>query len=227
MVFAAASLADLLNEIGTEFEHATGEAVRYSFAGSNTLARQIEAGAPADLFLSADRRQVERLREVGKVEAGAAFLFAANSLVVVSRSAGEVRPLASAAELLRFDRLALADPAAVPAGLYARRWLEAEGLWDSLAERVVPTLDVRAALAAAVAGNVPAAVVYATDARVNPRVAVIYRPPPRTAPRVAYWAAKVSPLEHPPHPALEPFVDWLRGEAGARALAAHGFEAPR
>ncbi len=224
LVFAAASLADVMAEVGLECERSTGLPVRFSFAGSNTLARQIEAGAPADLFLSANRQQVERLQGAGRVEAGSTFAFAASSLVVVSRRHQEVRELASARDLLRFERLAIADPQAVPAGVYARRWLEAEGLWDSLAERVVPTLDVRAALAAVAAGNAPAAVVYSTDAEASSRVVVIYRPSSKRAPKVRFWAAIVAPAGRQPHSGVQPFIDQLRGEAGARLLAAHGFE---
>ncbi len=226
-VFAAASLADVVGEIGAEYERSTGVVVRCSYAGSNTLARQIAAGAPADLFLSADRAQVRQLEEAGRVESGSAFAFAANSLVVVGHRDAEAVQLNSPSDLLRFKRLAIADPRAVPAGVYARRWLEAEGIWDTLAERVVPTLDVRAALAAVAAGNAPAAVVYSTDAETSSRVVVIYRPSSPRVPEVRYWAVPILANGGQPHSRLEPFVDLLRGEAAARQLAAHGFEAVR
>jgi molybdate transport system substrate-binding protein len=225
LVFAAASLADAMTEIAAGFEARTGAEVDLSFAGSSTLARQVEAGAPADLLLSASFAQVERLAAAGRVRAEESFPFAANTLVVVARR-GRQEPLTGAADLLRFERLALADPSAVPAGVYARHWLEAEGLWAELEARVVPTLDVRAALAAVAAGNVPVGIVYATDAAVEPRVEVLYEVPersgdPASAAAVRYWAVPVTRPE--PHPERAAFLDELRGAEAARVLAKYGF----
>ncbi|MGD2115063.1 MAG: molybdate ABC transporter substrate-binding protein, partial [Acidobacteriota bacterium] len=117
-----------------------------------------------------------------------------NSLVVVVPEGADAE-IRGPRDLLAFDRIALPDPEAVPAGVYARRWLEAEGLWTELEPRVVPALDVRANLAAVASGGLPAGVVYATDAAVSDRVEVVYRvpgPPAGSGPEIVYWAAPVT-----------------------------------
>lgn len=218
-VFAAASLADALNEAARAFE-ATGAAeVAFNFAGSNDLARQIEAGAPAQVFVSANREQMERLEKAGKVRLGRAFPLLGNTLTVIVPKDGKTRSLAGPRGLLSFDRLALADPAGVPAGIYAREWLERAGLWQQLAPRVVPTLDVRAALAAVAAGNLPAGVVYATDAASSDRVRVVYRVPEAEAPEVRYFAAPVGGAPK----AAEDFLAFLRGPRARQIFLRHGF----
>src|SRR5436305_6216340 len=199
LVFAAASLSDALTEIGRAYAASGGGRVAFNFAASNDLARQIEAGAPAAVFVSANRAQVERLEKVGKVPAGASFALLGNTLVVVvprlAPAAPDTAPppVAGPRDLLAFERLSLADPAAVPAGVYARTWLERAGVWPQIAPRVVPALDVRAALAAVAAGNVPAGIVYATDAASSPRVKVVYRVPAEETPDLRYFAAPVAP----------------------------------
>jgi molybdate transport system substrate-binding protein len=222
-VYAAASLADVLQEIAAGFEAGGGTRVVFNFAGSNDLARQIAAGAPAQVFVSANREQVERLETAGKVRPGSAFALLGNSLVVIVPRDSKAGPLAGAAGLLTFDRLALADPAGVPAGIYAREWLERAGLWERLAPRVVPTLDVRAALAAVAAGNLPAGVVYATDAAPSNRVKVVYRVPADAAPEVRYFAAPVVSPAPENGRAAAGFLAWLRGSKAREVFVRHGF----
>jgi molybdate transport system substrate-binding protein len=144
LVFAAASLTDVLEELARGFESATGHRVLFNFAGSNDLARQIRAGAPADVFLSADVSQMDAVERDGLVRAGERVALLSNALVVVVPAHAAAAP-ASPAELVAVRRLALADPQAVPAGVYARRWLEARGLWPALRERVVRAGRVRGA----------------------------------------------------------------------------------
>jgi len=229
LVFAAASLADVLTEAAGEIGAGRpGGRIAFNFAGSNVLAEQILAGAPAALFLSADRRQVERLVAAGKVRREDAVTFAGNALVVVVPAAdGDRGPagerLAAPDELLRFRRLALADPQAVPAGVYAREWLEREGLWEGLAPRVVPALDARAALAAVAAGHLDAGIVYATDAGSTDRVQVVYRVPPERAPAIEYVAA---PLAGRGGGAAGELLAFLRGPDGRTLLRRHGFDPP-
>ena len=197
LVFAAASLADAMDEVGSAWEAAGGEpAVDFSFAGSNALARQIAAGAPADLFVAADRR---RLEEAGdRVDPESAVALLGNGLAVVVPAADgtgdDVPLLRSARDLLEFERIGLADPEAVPAGVYAREWLERAGVWEELRERVVPALDARANLAAVASGSVPAGIVYATDAAsgvMAGRVRVIFHRGAEAS-WIVYWAAPVS-----------------------------------
>ncbi|HKV06975.1 MAG TPA: molybdate ABC transporter substrate-binding protein [Thermoanaerobaculia bacterium] len=221
-VFAAASLADAFNEAAKAFSAAGGARIVFNFAGSNDLARQIEAGAPAQVFVSANREQMERLEKAGKVRPGTAFPLLGNSLVVIVPKESKTKPLAGPRGLLSFDRLALADPAGVPAGIYAREWLERTGVWQQLSPRVVPALDVRAALAAVAAGNLPAGVVYATDAASSDRVRIVYRVPEAEAPEVRYFAA---PVVGAPKAAAD-FLAFLRSPRARPIFLRHGFVFP-
>ena len=218
LVFAAASLSDALTEIGHAYEAAGGGKVSFNFAGSNDLARQIEAGAPAAVFLSANRAQMDRLEKGGKVKAGDSFALLGNILVVVVPE-GSKATAAGARDLLAFERLSLADPAGVPAGVYTKTWLEHEGLWSQIAPKVVPALDVRAALAAVASGNIPAGVVYATDAASTPKVKVIYRVPAEATPDLRYYAAPVAPASA----AAQAFVSYLKGAKAREVFTRAGF----
>ncbi len=219
-VFAAASLADALDEVGKAFSAASGVAVVCNFAGSNDLARQLAAGAPADVFLAADRNQIERVAQAGRLTLDAAVPLLGNTLVVIVPAGEKARPLAKPADLLAFERLALADPEAVPAGVYAKEWLSRAGLWSPLAGRVVPTLDVRAALAAVASGSLPAGIVYATDAASTTKVRVVYRVPAGDAPPIRYWLAALDQ----PSGATRRFLAFLTSEPAGAVLRRHGFD---
>ena len=219
LVFAAASLSDALTEIGKVHEAGGGGKVRFNFAGSNDLARQIEAGAPAAVFISANQAQMDRLQKAGKVGAGDSFALLGNTLVVIEPREGKARPVGSARDLVRFERISLADPAAVPAGVYTKTWLEKEGVWAQIAPKVVPALDVRAALAAVAAGNLPVGVVYATDALSSDKVRVVYRVPAEATPDLRYFAAPVAPGS----PASSSFVAFLKGPKARAVFARYGF----
>jgi molybdate transport system substrate-binding protein len=219
LVFAAASLSDVLTEIGRVYEASGGGKVSFNFAGSNDLARQIEAGAPAAVFLSANRAEAERLEKMGKVKPGTSFPLLGNILVVIVPRESATPPVTGARDLLRFERLSLADPAAVPAGVYAKTWLEKDGLWPQLAAKVVPALDVRAALAAVAAGNLPAGIVYATDAASSDKVKVIYRVPAEATPDLRYYAAPVAPGS----PAAAAFLAFLKGPRAREIFSRAGF----
>lgn len=219
LVFAAASLSDSLTEIGRAYEAGGGGKVVFNFAGSNDLARQIDSGAPAAVFLSANRAQVEHLEKSGKVKPGETFPFLGNILVVIAPRESAAPPLTGARGLLGFPRLSLAEPAAVPAGVYAKTWLEKEGIWQQIAPKVVPALDVRAALAAVAAGNLPAGIVYATDATSSDKVRVIYRVPAEATPDLRYYAAPVAPGS----PAATAFLAFLKGPKAREIFVRAGF----
>lgn len=220
LVFAAASLADALEEAGAVWEARYPEApVAFNLAGSNDLARQIAAGAPADLFVSADR---ERLVASGRADLGAAVALVGNELVVVA-PAGSEATVAGARDLLAFERLGLADPEGVPAGAYVRRWLEAEGVWRELRDRVVPALDVRANLAAVASGSVPVGVVYATDAAGSDRVEVLHRVPRDPGLEVVYWAAPIDDAGGGRRAEAERFLAFLAGPEAAEVFEGAGF----
>lgn len=221
LVFAAASLGDVLQELGRGFEAASGHRVAFNFAGSNELARQIRAGAPADAFLSADVAQMDTVERAGLVRAGERVALLGNALVVIVPLASAAAP-DSPAGLRAVRRLALADPEAVPAGVYARRWLEQRGLWPALRERVVPALDVRAALAAVETEAADAGIVYRTDAARSQRVRVAFEVPRAEAPAITYVLA---PLAGARRPATTALVAHLTSPAARAAYERHGFVA--
>jgi molybdate transport system substrate-binding protein len=189
-VFAAASLTDALREVGAVFEARTGHKVVYNFGASSDLARQIRAGAPVDLFFSADGPQMDALERAGLVKADERVDVLSNALVIVVPASSR-RALSSAADLLGCERIALADPQAVPAGVYARTYLESLGLWSRIKDKVVPLLNVRAALAAVESEHADAGVVYRTDAALSSRVRVALEVPSGQGPPIAYPLASI------------------------------------
>jgi molybdate transport system substrate-binding protein len=219
MVFAAASLDGALSEIAAAYESRSKDAVSFNFAGSNLLARQILAGAPADVFFSADSAQMDVVERAGLVAARDRVDLLSNALVVVVPADGDAPPTLPQ-DLVRVERLALADPRAVPAGLYARRWLESLGLWEEIEGHVVPLQDVRAALAAVASGNADAAVVYASDALGSERVRIAFRVPPAAGPEIVYV---VAPLVGARETAARRLVEWLQGPEAAQVFRNHGF----
>ncbi|HUZ07960.1 MAG TPA: molybdate ABC transporter substrate-binding protein, partial [Candidatus Paceibacterota bacterium] len=174
-VFAAASLTDSLKEIAANYEKQSGDQITFNFAASSTLARQIEEGAPADIFFSADEAQMNRLTNADLIDTATRKSILDNSLVVVvpSDSALQIKS-ASSLTNAEVKQIALADPKAVPAGVYAKAWLEKLQLWFAIEPKVVPTENVRAALAAVASGNVEAGVVYKTDAAISKNVKIAY-----------------------------------------------------
>ena len=176
-VFAAASLTEALRDVAALWQQAGHAPLHLSFAASSTLAQQIEQGAPADLFASADTRWMDALERRGLIAAGTRRDLLGNALVLVLPTAGARRvviaPGFDLAGLLGADgRLAVADPAHVPAGIYAAEALHRLGVWDRVAARLAPALDVRGALLLVARNEAPAGIVYATDAAVAAGVAV-------------------------------------------------------
>jgi molybdate transport system substrate-binding protein len=206
-IFAAASLTDALSEVAALFEVAhPGARVVPQFGGSSDLARQILAGAPADLFFSADEKQMDRVAEAGLLDGSSRRDLLSNELVIVA--ARESRALVRAPDdLLHLDRVAMADPESVPAGVYSKRYLEERGLWKDLARKVVPTLDVRGALAAVASGNVDAGFVYRTDASIEPRVRVAYEIPRDEGPEILYPVGVMRQSTSEAAPALLRFLE--------------------
>jgi molybdate transport system substrate-binding protein len=192
LVSAAASLRDALTEVGSAYRSSRKRDVRFNFGASSDLARQIEEGAPADLFFSADLQKMDQLDRKGLIEPGSRQNVLSNQLViVVALDAKLTLRSPQALALPEIRRIALAQPSSVPAGVYARRYLESEGLWERVKEKIIPTLDVRAALAAVESGNVEAGVVYKTDAAISPKVRVAYEVPVDKGPRIVYPVAIV------------------------------------
>jgi molybdate transport system substrate-binding protein len=222
-VYAAVSLTDALRAIEPKFEAATGDKLLFNLDGSNVLALQISKGAPADVFFSADEAQMDRLQRSGFIDAATRHNILFNRLVAVVGVDSPLQ-LASLADLAKPEvkRLALADPRSVPAGVYAKEYLQAANVWDEVEARVVPTQNVRAALAGVESGNADAGIVYQTDALISHKVKIAFALPDSPKVRIAYPAAA---LAHAPNPeGAKKFVLYLQSDADARAVfAQYGF----
>lgn len=226
LVFAAASTKDALEEGARRFAEAGGAAPRLHFASSAALARQIEAGAGAELFLSAHPRWTERLVESGVVAEGDVEQLCTGQLVWIAPAnvTYELRLEPGFDPGAGFDgRLAMGDPDSVPVGRYGRQALESLGWWDGLAGRVVPAADARATLALVALGEVAAGIVYATDARASKRVQVLAVFPRDTHEEIRYTLAELAGAGEE----ARAFAAWLRGPEGAAVLERHGFLAVR
>lgn len=152
-----------MGEVGNEFQKETGQTVRFSFGGSNLLANQINAGAPANAVIVAGGTPIRKLIEGGKAEEGDAVQIFTNRLVVVG-SVESRYDVSNLPALIGEGKIAMPDPSTAPAGEYFEAALKEKGLWDDLQGQIIPALDVRAALAAVTSGNVAFALVYETDA---------------------------------------------------------------
>lgn len=221
-VFAAASLTDSLKEIGAAYEKRTGEKIVFNFGASSFLARQIEEGAPADIFYSADEAKMDGLEKQALILKETRKSRLSNSLVIVVAS--EKGAAIETPEELATDkvkRLALAEPKTVPAGIYAKEYLLKQNLWPAIEAKVIPTENVRAALAAVEAGNVEAGIVYKTDAAISKKVRVAYEVPPRDSPAISYPMAVVKDSKN--LQAAKLFLKHLDSEDAVRVFKKFGF----
>lgn len=221
-VSAAVSLTDALSAIAQEYADGGRGGVRFNFGASNVLARQIVQGAPVDVFISADDAQMDVVARAGLIQEGSRIDLLGNQLAVVVPS-DRPRTFTGIAQIAdpSFRRIAVGDPAAVPAGVYAKQYLEKEGLWGAVQPRIVPTPNVRAALAAVEAGAADAAIVYRTDARGALRAAVAWVVAADRGPRVVYPAAIVRGSRNAAESAR--FVGFLRSAAAERIFTRYGF----
>ncbi|MEQ8896309.1 MAG: molybdate ABC transporter substrate-binding protein [Roseovarius sp.] len=222
-VFAAASLKTAMDEVAEGFEAAAGHEVTVSYAGSSALARQIELGAPADVFLSANPGWMDRLEEAGKVEAGTRIDLLGNRMVLIAhgqREAAEVGPGMDLGAMLGEGRLAMALVDAVPAGIYGKAALESLGQWERVADRVVQADNVRAALKLVAIGEAPMGVVYATDAAAEEGVSVLGEFPEDSHPPIVYPAAAMAGRVGP---MVAEFLGYLQSGAAREVFERHGF----
>ena len=222
VVSVAASLSDAVGDVANVFEKQTGIQVLVNAAGSQILATQIIEEIPVDVFVSADERQMTRTIAWGKMDEGSYLQLLSNQLVVVvpsDRLMRISRPDDLIAQSVR--RIALGDPEAVPGGVYAREYLDKEGVWDVLKSKVVPTRNVRAALRAVDAGTVDAGVVYRTDARQSVDAVIAFDIPVGRGPRIIYPAAVST---EPPNPenAVQ-FFSFLQTAEAQQIFEAYGF----
>ena len=222
LVSAAASLTDVLKEISSGYQSKTKNTVKFNFGPSSGLARQIEEGAPADIFFSADLPQMDNLDKNGRLEPGTRKNLLSNQLVIIAPADSKLA-ISSPKDLLKADikRIALAEPSSVPVGVYSSKYLTDEGLWDQVKPKVVPVQDVRATLASVESGNVEAGFVYKTDAAVSKKVKIVYEVPIDKGPRITYPAAIVK--ESKRKDAARDFMNYVQSPVAKEAFKKYGF----
>ncbi len=220
-VFAAASMTNALSEIEAAFEADTGHDLAISLAGSSALARQIQQGAPADVFISANPDWMDVLEKDGLLAEGSRFDLVTNSIVLIAHGQEAApMPVESLPEALGEDRLAMALVDAVPAGIYGKAALTSLGLWSDLAPKVAQADNVRAALALVALGEAPFGIVYATDAVAEEDVSVVATFPAETHPPIVYPAALIKGQDTE---AATQFLSYLTGDKARAAFARQGF----
>jgi len=221
-VFAAASLTDSLKQAADAYKARTGTAITLSFNASSTLARQIEQGAPADIFFSADTDWMDYLEKAGDIAPGTRRDLLGNRLVLVAASdakpAPRIAPGFDLAGALGSGKLAMADPASVPAGKYGKTALTVLGVWDRVAAKVVQAENVRVALEYVARGEAPFGIVYATDAKIAP-VKVVGTFPENSHPPIIYPVA----LTKSASPAARAFLTFLEGPEARAIFEKAGF----
>ena len=222
LIAAAASLSDVLQEIGNAYRANHAHTLRFTFGSSSTLARQIEEGAPADLFFCADTAQLDLLEKKSLLEPGTRTNLVSNQLVIVVPLDSRI-VITNAHDLLKTEvkRIALAEPSSVPVGVYSSKYLQQQGLWDRVKVKVIPVLDVRAALASVEAGNVDAGFVYRTDAALSKKVRVAYRVPRDDAPAITYPAAIVRSAKE--KQLARDFLNFVSGPFGREIFTKYSF----
>ncbi|MFP4207397.1 MAG: molybdate ABC transporter substrate-binding protein [Wenzhouxiangella sp.] len=223
-VFAAASMTNALVEVKQRFEAATRHELVVSLAASSALARQIQQGAPADIFIPANPSWMDVLEQDGLIEPGSRFDLLNNTMVLIAHGT-QAAPVAlgpelDLLELLAGGRLAMALVEAVPAGIYGKAGLESLGLWAAVEASVAQTDNARAALALVARGEAPFGIVYATDAVAEDRVSVVATFPPTTHPPIVYPAAVVADRATP---AVNEVMTYLRGPEARAAFQRQGF----
>lgn len=221
-VSAAASLAHALKEINTEFTKKSGTKVELNLGASNALARQIEAGAPIDVFISADLAKMDSLTAKGLVQSEPRENQLSNALVIVVPKDSSLQ-ITSLKDLIddNVSKIATGDPKAVPVGVYAKTYLEKEGLWENVKSKIVATDHVRSALAAVESGNIDVGIVYKTDAAISNKVKVVFEIPLLENQPIIYPMASLKDAPHPKLAAL--YLEFLDRPTSKEIFAKYGF----
>jgi molybdate transport system substrate-binding protein len=223
LVFAAASLTDVLAELSSAWKSSTGGTVRLSFAASSVLARQIEAGGEADVFISADPQWMDYLQSRNLIDGASRSDLAGNRLVLIAPADSDLAITISAdfplAAALRGGRLATGDPRTVPAGRYARDALIRLRVWNDVADRLVPADNVRSAMLFVARGEVPLGIVYATDAAMDPKVRIVDTFPAYTHAPIVYPAAATRGASRD----AAVFIEFLTGDRARAIFRKFGF----
>ena len=221
-VFAAASLKNALDDISAKWKEGNSSAIAASYASSSTLAKQIEQGAPADVFISADQQWMDYVDKKSLVEKPHELL--GNRLVLIAAKDNpltlKIEPGVKLAELLAGGKLAVGDPSNVPAGIYAKEALIKLKIWESVEPKLAPAADVRAALILVSRGEAPLGIVYETDAKVDPKVRIVDTFPDDSHKPILYPVAVVKTSKNPD---AAKFVTYLSSPAAKEIFVKYGF----
>jgi molybdate transport system substrate-binding protein len=224
LFFAAASLKNALDAIDAQYQTDTGKHVAVSLAASSTLAKQIESGAPADIFISADLDWMDYLAQKNLIKADTRKNLLGNELVLIapkdSAATIAIAPGFDLAKLLGGGKLAMADTSAVPAGKYGKAALEKLGVWDKVSSQIAQAENVRAALALVARGEAPLGIVYQTDAAAEPGVKIVATFPADTHPPIIYPVALLAGSKNPDAAA---YLAYLEGPAAKPLFEKQGF----
>lgn len=224
LVFAAASTTNAVEDIGQLFSQKSKHAFVPSFASSSTLAKQIEAGAPANVYISANPKWMAFLDDKGLIEKGTRSDLLSNRIVFIAPAPSDlkidIRPGFTLFELLNGEKLSMGDPDHVPAGIYGKQALESLGVWEKIAPHVVRAKDVRTALVFVERGEAPLGIVYATDAAISDKVAVVGMFPEESHPPITYQAGIVKGNNTEPARA---FFEFLKSPGAKAIFEKYGF----
>lgn len=227
VVFAAASTTNAVTEIGDLFAAGGLGHITTSFASSSTLAKQIESGAPANVFLSANEKWMDFLEEKGAIEKASRFDLLGNRIVLIAPSKSSIQTVAVkkgldlAALLGKDGRLSMGDPEHVPAGIYGKTAMERLGLWDQVRDRLAPMKDVRAALVMVERAEAPLGQVYATDAAISEKVRIVGTFPVESHPPIVYPVAAAAGKKTD---VTAKFLDFLKTPEARAVFEKYGFE---
>jgi molybdate transport system substrate-binding protein len=224
VVFAAASLKNALDDIAGQWQRETGKKVVISYAASNTLIKQIEQGAPADIFISADLDWMDYGQQKDLIKPDSRSNLLGNRLVLIapkdSSVSANIQPGFDLAALLKGGRLAMGNVDAVPAGKYGKASLEKLGVWDSVKDKIAQAESVRAALLFVSRGEAPLGIVYQTDAAADPSVKIVGTFPENTHPPIIY---PVALTKESTNADAQAFLNYLRSPAARAAFERQGF----
>ena len=224
LVFAAASLKNALDDAAGQWQRETGKKVVISYAASNTLIKQIEQGAPADIFISADLDWMDYGQQKGLIKPDSRFNLLGNRLVLIAPKdanvSANIHPGFDLAALLKGGRLAMANVDAVPAGRYGKAALEKLGAWDSVKDKIAQAENVRAALVLVARGEAPFGIVYQTDAASDPTVKIVGTFPENSHPPIIY---PIALTKESTSPDAQAFINYLRSPPARAAFERQGF----
>ncbi len=221
-VSAASSLTDALHDIAGLYQRETHDALLFDFGASSTLARQISEGAPSDVFISADELKMDQLQQRGYIVKASRRSILSNTLVIIVPSDSNLK-ISGPGDLAdnAISTIAVAEPQSVPAGIYAKEYLRKNHVWDRIKDKLIPTENVRATLAAVESGNVQAGIVYRTDALISRSVRIAFEVPAADGPKISYPVAIVGDSKQ--KAAAQKFIDFLQSPPAQEVFRKYGF----